>query len=408
MTKWNGKIHEAAEMFPYLDDENFALLVESVRLHGIREPIVLTPDGTLIDGRNRALAAQEAGIEPPTWVEVGDPLALIRDANLRRRHMATGQQAMIEALLLVLEGRRKNGRWEDGSVRGRSTAVKGWEMAMKHAGTVIDHAPDLVDAVINGEMKLDSAYNEAKSRKKAEEAAAQEEDEEDEEDADIDEKVDDDTEDEEVDDDTEEEEEEVPPPKTVTVRTTPTFNSTNENISWAHWSWNPVTGCEHGCPYCYARELAESLQRKNTPGYEKGFEPAFHEYRLGSPSKTKFPADSDDDRDKRVFVCSMADLFGRWVPQEWIDRVFEACHAAPHWEYLFLTKFPNRYPKLTFPPNSWAGTSVDSQKRVVTAMKSMEKVKAKIRWLSIEPMLEAWRHPEIFKAPLALVRSRAV
>jgi hypothetical protein len=34
----------------------------------------------------------------------------------------------------------------------------------------------------------------------------------------------------------------------------PKFNRTNEQISWAAWSWNPVTGCLHGCKYCYARE----------------------------------------------------------------------------------------------------------------------------------------------------------
>ena len=46
---------------------------------------------------------------------------------------------------------------------------------------------------------------------------------------------------------------------------------------------------------------------------------------------------------RAIFVCSMADLFGEWVPDEWIEQVFEACEAAPQHRYLFLTKNPKRY-----------------------------------------------------------------
>ena len=42
----------------------------------------------------------------------------------------------------------------------------------------------------------------------------------------------------------------------------------------------------------------------------------------------------------------MADLFGDWVPDEWIQQVFEACDAAPQHRYLFLTKNPKRYSDL--------------------------------------------------------------
>ena len=47
-----------------------------------------------------------------------------------------------------------------------------------------------------------------------------------------------------------------------------------------------------------------------------------------------------------IFVCSMADLFGEWVPDEWIRAVFEACAEAPQHKYLFLTKNPARYEEL--------------------------------------------------------------
>lgn len=138
-------------------------------------------------------------------------------------------------------------------------------------------------------------------------------------------------------------------------------------IDWCDFSWNPVTGCNFGCEYCYAQRQAtrfagnirmnmtsEQLKTeaaglyvleqpfKNYTGavlpFPAGFAPTFHKYRLGDPAKKKKPAN--------IFVCSMADLFGDWIPDEWIEAVFEACKAAPQHNYLFLTKSPGRYQTL--------------------------------------------------------------
>ena len=46
------------------------------------------------------------------------------------------------------------------------------------------------------------------------------------------------------------------------------------------------------------------------------------------------PDAKKDPRLGRVFVSSMGDLFGKWVPDHWIERVFSVCHANPQWEYL--------------------------------------------------------------------------
>lgn len=178
-------------------------------------------------------------------------------------------------------------------------------------------------------------------------------------------------------------------------------------IDWADATWNPVTGCLHGCEYCYARRIAERFGgcwrldlpadtswRKNVgerglmgdyarhsdgkchvldePEIECGvfdppsgysgkakpypyyFDPTFHRYRLDEPQRWKTP--------RNIFVCSMADLFGDWVPLEWIQQVFEACEAAPQHRYLFLTKNPKRYIELQLegklPKQHWYGTSV--------------------------------------------------
>jgi protein gp37 len=163
------------------------------------------------------------------------------------------------------------------------------------------------------------------------------------------------------------------------------FNSQGdaEGIHWARWSWNPVTGCRHDCPYCYARDIANRL-------FESKFEPSFWPRRLHGPRNTPFPAEkvADNVAFKNVFVCSMADLFGRWVPKEWIEAVLSVCAAAPQWHFLFLTKFPIRLAEFTFSENCWVGTTVDCQARVPNAEKAFRKVKAAVKWLSCEPLIE--------------------
>ena len=137
-------------------------------------------------------------------------------------------------------------------------------------------------------------------------------------------------------------------------------------IDWCDTSWNPVTGCLHGCEYCYARRIAERFDGHFGTGgihrlaepirdvwrdmdtgeivtgkkepYPFGFAPTFHGYRLFDPKGWEKP--------RTIFVCSMADLFGDWVPDEWIDEVIKACIKAPHHRYLFLTKNPARYEAL--------------------------------------------------------------
>lgn len=192
-------------------------------------------------------------------------------------------------------------------------------------------------------------------------------------------------------------------------------------IDWCDSTWNPVTGCLHDCEYCYARRIAERfrarqiydpecqcqrkliergmlkgtgkpleltypLEQKNKDGsitnaaYPFGFEPTFHRYKLDEPQKWKKP--------RNIFVCSMADLFGDWVPDEWIAEVFKACEAAPQHRYLFLTKNPKRYRALQckekLPKQHWYGTSVtrkDDRDFFVPGYNT---------FASIEPILESF------------------
>jgi len=169
----------------------------------------------------------------------------------------------------------------------------------------------------------------------------------------------------------------------------PTFNLTQgAGISWARWSWNPITGCLHGCGYCYAREIATSERFR--PRYPAGFTPLFHPERLDAPRNTVIPAaHRNDPAWTRVFAGSMADNYGRWVPDEWICQIHAAMLAAPQWQYITLTKFPGRYVGLDMPPAAWVGTSVDEQKRVRIAENAFRQIGGvAVKWLSLEPLKE--------------------
>ncbi len=143
----------------------------------------------------------------------------------------------------------------------------------------------------------------------------------------------------------------------------------NASIDWARHSWNPVTGCKHGCKYCYADDIIS----KRAP-YD--FSPTVHPSRFGQPAVTPLPDEaSSDQRYKNVFVCSMADLFGSWVPQEWIDEVLKVVKNQSQWDFLFLTKYPKRLTQQDWPSNSWVGASVDQQNRLDVTIQAFRQLK---------------------------------
>jgi protein gp37 len=158
-------------------------------------------------------------------------------------------------------------------------------------------------------------------------------------------------------------------------------------IEWAQFSWNPIVGCRHDCPYCYARDIALLYPE----AFPHGFEPAFRPYMLNAPRNTPVPKEAMfDARFKNVFTGSMCDIFGRWVPAKWIEAILGIVHDNPQFNFLFLTKFPKRMSEFEIPKNAWMGTTVDLQARVDNAEKAFAKLnkEAGIRWLSCEPLLE--------------------
>lgn len=170
MTQIQG-VHPYADKFPMLPDGELEELAESIKQNGQRQPIVLTTDGLILDGRNRAKACKLINVEPEVTTYNGDDLAeYVIDSNTSRRHMSTGARAMSTALVLVDDGQRKNGRWKRGSSDiYKSVNTSGtWSQLIHRAGLILDHSPNLADQVVSGDLALDAAFRQAEESRDAE------------------------------------------------------------------------------------------------------------------------------------------------------------------------------------------------------------------------------------------------
>ena len=169
-------------------------------------------------------------------------------------------------------------------------------------------------------------------------------------------------------------------------------------IEWTDYTWNPVGGCKHGCRWtmpdgtiaiCYAEAVAERVAQD---AYPQGF--AHHYWRPDSvkePLKLKKPA--------KIFLDSMSDLMGYWVPEDQVKEVLEVCRQAPQHSFQLLTKNAPRLLQFEFPPNVWVGVSAppsmmfgrelsqEQQERMVTRqIEVLRQVNVPVRWMSIEPL----------------------
>jgi protein gp37 len=87
-----------------------------------------------------------------------------------------------------------------------------------------------------------------------------------------------------------------------------------------------------------------------------------------------------------IFVCSMGELFGPWVPRQWIDTVMNVTRQCPQHTFQFLTKCPTRLAQTEFGHNCWVGTSIDSHKDL-WRKEMLLKAQASVRFISFEPLL---------------------
>lgn len=198
--------------------------------------------------------------------------------------------------------------------------------------------------------------------------------------------------------------------------------SDGTKIQWTDASWNPLrahapggavqkTGwacvrVSQGCVNCYAATINKRLGTGydyTVPALAK-VKPYLDEKALLAPTHWRKP--------RRIFVCSMTDLFGDWVTDEQIGEVFDVMARTPRHTFQVLTKRPKRMrewvnarrmlplgqPKLpggygwlsTEPwplPNVWLGTSVEDQAAADERIPELEQTFAAVRFLSCEPLL---------------------
>ena len=163
--------------------------------------------------------------------------------------------------------------------------------------------------------------------------------------------------------------------------------TTISRIEWTEQTWNPTVGCTKisaGCKHCYAENMAKRLQAMGTSGYENGFKLTLLPQRLEDPLQRKKPT--------IYFVNSMSDLFHESIPDAYIERVFTVIRDTPHHTYQILTKRAARLARFfknrDVPKNAWLGVSVENRKHGVPRIDYLRQVPARIRFLSVEPLLE--------------------
>lgn len=129
--------------------------------------------------------------------------------------------------------------------------------------------------------------------------------------------------------------------------------------------------------------MAKRLKAMQTPGYENGFSLTLLPDRLDDPVKRKKPT--------VYFVNSMSDLFHDRVPDAFIEKVFDTITRTPQHTYQILTKRAARMARFfknrPVPNNAWLGVSVEDRKYGVPRIEHLRKVPARIRFLSVEPLL---------------------
>ncbi|MEO5360587.1 MAG: phage Gp37/Gp68 family protein [Nitrospirota bacterium] len=186
------------------------------------------------------------------------------------------------------------------------------------------------------------------------------------------------------------------------------------------YTWNPVTGCYHGCSYCYARGIVtrfgvndeglkspegmysvhihddESKEIFGNALYPFGFEPTFYPDRLNALSEIKKPT--------TIFVGSMGDIWGDWVTDDWLAKLvnvlYDRAVKCPCDRVLLLTKNPKRYHVIADETHicvmalfiggevMWYGASITTIDEAISHSKTMSKFKFSNKYFSAEPLLE--------------------
>lgn len=224
-------------------------------------------------------------------------------------------------------------------------------------------------------------------------------------------------------------------------------------IEWTHWSANPLKlelpdgtrgnaciKCSTGCANCYAEAITRRWWPKSKgkfPGFSlpliKSGKVVLVEEELQKVLRLsrRIAAGKADPKINRVFLCDMTDMFGAWVPDEMVDRIFAVCALTPNLIHQILTKRPERMAAYlrtdVFRPsllgaigvlfhqihgrlmlmedakaiaiplrNVHLGTSVENQAAADHRVPQLLKCPAAVRFLSMEPLIGPVRLPDYF------------
>lgn len=395
------KQHPLSGHFPAMSGGAFAELRADIATNGLRLPIVLYL-GQVLDGWNRYQACSQIGVEPHYEEFVGteaEAMQYVVSANLMRRHLYEGERAIIAARFATMQRGRPSDKETPASIIENPLSVAQaaelfnvGETIVKEARAILTSGDDeLIASVSEGRRSVKDAAKQVRASRPKPVPQSKSKPR-----ADVTPKT--------INEWAElsgDEQELYCSHRDPKASLNKQESGEDDNlIDWARWTWNPITGCLHNCPYCYARDIAERFAGTNA--YPNGFEPTFRADRLSAPLNGK-PRVSDDERDGRIFTGSMTDVFGRWVPAEWIEATLQIMREATQWEFLMLTKFPKRMAEFDIPANAWAGTSVDCQARVAAAESAFADIGGKYHWLSCEPLIEPLRFNHLDRFDLIVI-----
>jgi len=154
-------------------------------------------------------------------------------------------------------------------------------------------------------------------------------------------------------------------------------------------SLNPIRGCtklSEGCANCYVEREASKLKKKfahlkNNP-YENEFK-----LTLWPGVLTKKPPGGQNDN---IFLCDMSDLFHEDVPDDFIKEIFGYIVNYDKWHFSICTKradrMANMAPSLPWPPNLWAGVTIELNKYVYRADR-LRTIQPALRYIFAEPLI---------------------
>lgn len=167
----------------------------------------------------------------------------------------------------------------------------------------------------------------------------------------------------------------------------------NSGIEWTDNTFNPWIGCTRVSPACDACYAEAWASRFGTAEWGPG-----KPRKLTSEKNWNLPLKWDQEAEKsgtrrRVFCASLADVFDNEVDPEWRERLWKLIAATPHLDWLLLTKRVGNVPKMLPATwgsgwrNVWLGITVANQEEANRDIPKLLDVPARIRFLSMEPLL---------------------